>query len=87
VNAARYRVQVSDRAGIYVNPFRRGGEGVKWSPWYTVVITASKTMATAEYYRVLPEMFRRVRVMLRNVEVMPASQWENRPKRLRKRRS
>ena len=85
--APQYRVQVSERTGLYSNPFRRGGQAVRWSSWVTVLHTPHDAQAQAEYDRILPELFRRVRVLLGTAVVLEASQWGNRPKRLRKRRS
>jgi len=62
-----YLVQRSDHAGLYRNPYRRGGTGTRWSPWRTIGSFATEAEADAREHRETVGLFR-TRVVFRGQE-------------------
>ena len=65
--AAKYFVQISAYTGIYQNPFKKGGCGIQWSPWETLLKFQEEDQAKAYYEdtRKRPGLYR-FRIQYRN---------------------
>jgi hypothetical protein len=73
---AKYRIQISEHAGFYRNPFKRGGRAARWGKWCTVGKTDTMPAAVARAEMEQGRGLRRVRIMLGADVMWRSEMWQ-----------